>query len=78
MDSPPKFYKTRGKCEQGPIRHIHRNIEFNNVKKKNKNNLPQGAAALWLYQLMNTKHSPDMKGINWTSDEILAHSSKYH
>ena len=34
MDSPPKFYKTRGKCEQGPIRHIHRNIEFNNVKKK--------------------------------------------
>ena len=46
MDSPPKFYKTRGKCEQGPIRHIHRNIEFNNVKKKKKNNLPQGAAAL--------------------------------
>ena len=34
-DSPPKFYKIRGKREQEVIKHNHRNIEVKDVKKNN-------------------------------------------
>jgi hypothetical protein len=35
-DSPPKFYKIRGKREQGAIKYNHKNIEIKDVKKNNE------------------------------------------